>query len=77
MKCLKCYEDNIIQRFYFNTDEDLKTFKRDEELLVWIFDELICDDVDRRIKMTKQLFRTNCDVKRISVENTTAFDEWF
>ena len=76
MKCLKLTEDNIIQRFYFKTREDLKTFKRDEELLVWIFDELICDDLDKRINMTKQIFKTNCDVKRYSIENTEAFDEY-
>ena len=54
----------------------MKTFKRNKQLLVDVFDELKCDDLDKRINMTKQLFKTNCDVKRYSIENTEAFDEY-
>tara|TARA_R110000823_G_scaffold11963_2_gene40272 strand:+ start:4395 stop:4643 length:249 start_codon:yes stop_codon:yes gene_type:complete len=76
MECLKLTENNIIQRFYFTDRANLKTFKRNKQLLVSVFDELICDDYDKRINMTKQLFKTNCDVKRYSIENTEAFDEY-
>jgi len=44
--------------------------------LVDVFDELKCDDLDKRINMTKQIFKTNCDVKRYSIENTEAFDDY-
>ena len=76
MDCLKLTENNIIQRFYFTDRANLKTFKRNKQLLVDVFDELKCDDLDKRINMTKQLFKTNCDVKRYSIENTEAFDDY-
>lgn len=76
MECLKLTENNIIQRFYFTDRANLKTFKRNKQLLVSVFDELICDDYDMRINMTKQIFKTNCYVKRYSIENTEAFDEY-
>jgi len=76
MEQLTLRNNNIIQRFYFLNRADLKTFKRNKQLMVDVFDELICDDVEKRINMTKRLFNTNCNIQRISVENTEAFDEW-
>ena len=76
MEQLTLRNNNIIQRFYFLNRADLKTFKRNKQLMVSIFDELIDDDVEKRINMTKRLFNTNCNIQRISVENTEAFDEW-
>ena len=76
MECLTLTENNIIQRFYFNNRADLKTFKRDKELLVWVFDELLNDDIDKRMTMTKKLFKTNCDVIKFNIENKNGLDKW-
>jgi len=76
MECLTLTENNIIQRFYFNNRADLKTFKRDKELLVWVFDELLNDDIEKRMTMTKKLFKTNCDVIKFNIENKNGLDKW-
>ena len=76
MECLTLTENNIIQRFYFNNRADLKTFKRDKELLVWVFDELLNDDINKRMTMTKKLFKTNCDVIKFNIENKNGLDKW-
>tara|TARA_B100000768_G_scaffold163662_1_gene165068 strand:- start:503 stop:751 length:249 start_codon:yes stop_codon:yes gene_type:complete len=76
MECLKLTENNIIQRFYFLNRTDLKTFKRDKNILVEVFDELICNDVERRINMTIKLFKTNCNIQKQSIENTEAFEDY-
>tara|TARA_B110000285_G_scaffold53367_1_gene60745 strand:- start:337 stop:585 length:249 start_codon:yes stop_codon:yes gene_type:complete len=76
MECLKLTENHIIQRFYFESRADLKTFKRNKKLLVWVFDELLNEDVEKRIAMTKKLFKTNCDVIKFNIENKEAFDDY-
>ena len=77
MNCLEVRSiknTHLIQRFHFNDETDLKTFQK--KTLINVHKDLICDDVDKRIKQTKQIFKPSIAVKKYCVENTDAFDNF-
>jgi DNA recombination-dependent growth factor C len=77
MNCLEVRYINpkqVIQHFHFNDETDLKTFQK--KILINVYKDLICDDVDKRIDTTKQLFKPSCNVKKYGIENTDVFDTY-
>ena len=77
MNCLEVRSlknKHVIERFYFNDETDLKTFQQKTHIKV--HKDLICNDVEKRIDTTKQLFKPSCNVKKYGIENTDAFDTY-
>ena len=78
MNCLEVRSiknTHVIQRFYFNNKTDLNTFQFNSNFYN-VYKDLICDDVDMRIKQTKQIFKPSYNVKNYSIENTDVFDTY-
>jgi len=74
VRYLEWIKKHNIQRIYFLTHKDLKTFQKNNDVDA-VFNDLINEDAEIRINTTKHLLNNHNGIHKITIENTDAFDD--